>query len=73
MIYGFECDPSWEPWDESGWDLDEFNHETGNAQHMAYYPPGYYPTETWNLEDPWEGEAIEEDQKQNEQGEDSEA
>ena len=61
MIYGFQYDPSWEEsWDEAGYDVDEFNLDSGNGQHMAFYPAGYYPTDPWNQEESWEEEATEE-------------
>ena len=69
MIHGLEYDPSWEEsWDEAGSDVDEFNLESGNAQHMEYYFIGYYPSDPWNQEESWEEEATEENKKLNEQG-----
>ena len=74
MIYGFEHDPAWEEsWEETGYEVDEFNTELGNAQYIGYYPAGYYPTETWNNEESWGEEVTEETITQNEQGQNSEA
>ena len=69
MIYGFEHDPAWgESWEETGYEVDEFNTELGNFQNMEYYPAGYYPTEAWYVEEPWGEETIEETHAQDEKG-----
>ena len=74
MICGFEHDPAREePWEETGYEVDELSTELGNSQYMEYYPAGYYPTETWHNEESREEKTAEETHTQNEQGQNSEA